>query len=449
MRLRFDRGTLLLADDSTSSLASTLPGALWDSRVSSYRCPAYLHASIVAWLRERRVRFVDEVPPPGRLDPVASPELRPYQEAALSAWNLAGRKGVIVLPTGSGKTRVALAAIARTGTTALCLVPTRVLLEQWGDEIRSQLGIEPGRYGDGRREVGPITVATFESAWRHMGVLGDRFGLLVIDEVHHFGNGLRDEALEMCGAPFRMGLTATPPPAESGVRIEALVGRTIFELGLRTLAGTYLAPFEAITLHVELDPAEREEYGRMRGLFRAVYAQFRRFHPTGEWADFAREAARSDEGRRALVAFQRMRAITAFPSAKRAALALLLARHQADRTLVFTGDNATAYAVSRMHLLMPFTCDIGRAERTKALDHFRAGRLRALVSAQVLNEGLDVPDAEVGIVVAGRRGEREHVQRVGRLLRPRPGKRAVIYALVVRGTREERDAVARRQSLMV
>jgi len=449
MRIRFDRGTLLLADEPSSSLASTLPGALWDSRVSSYRCPAYLHATLIARLRELSVRFVDEVSIPGRLDAVASPELRPYQEAALSAWDLAARRGVIVLPTGSGKTRVALAAIARAGTTALCLVPTRVLLEQWGAEIHTQLGIQPGRYGDGAREIGPITVATFESAWRHMGVLGDRFGLLIVDEVHHFGNGLRDEALEMCSAPFRMGLTATPPDAESGARIESLVGHTIFELGLRTLAGTYLAPFDAITLHVELDDDERDEYERMRGLFRAVHSQFRRFHPYGEWADFAREAARSDDGRRALVAFQRMRTLTAFPAAKRAALALLLQRHRSERTLVFTGDNATAYAVSRTHFLMPVTCDIGRAERTRALDHFRAGRLRALVSAQVLNEGLDVPDAEIGIVVAGRRGEREHVQRVGRLLRPRLGKRAVIYELVVRGTREERDAAKRRQPLMV
>lgn len=352
-----------------------------------------------------------------------------------------------MLPTGSGKTRVALAAIASTGVSTLCLVPTRILLEQWAHEISAQLGVPPGRYGDGERTIGPVTVATFESGWRHMGTLGDRFGLLVVDEVHHFGNGLRDEALELCCAPLRLGLTATPPSEPAATRIEELVGRTIFELGLRTLAGRYLAPFEVVTLHVELDKAERAEHARMLALFRATYAQFRRMHPNGDWADFSRLAVRTDDGRRALAGFRRTRALTAFPSAKRAALALLLARHRAERKLIFTGDNATAYAVARDHLIMPLTCDIGRAERTRALEHFRAGRLRALVSAQVLNEGLDVPDAEVAIVVAGRRGEREHVQRIGRVLRPGEGKRAIVYELVVRGTGEERDAAVRRRAI--
>jgi superfamily II DNA or RNA helicase len=78
---------------------------------------------------------------------------------------------------------------------------------------------------------------------------------------------------------------------------------------------------------------------------------------------------------------------------------------------------------------------------------FKEGKLRALVSAQVLNEGVDVPDAEVGIIVAGNRGEREHVQRVGRVLRPRPGKRALVYELVVRSTSEIEQARKRRSAL--
>jgi superfamily II DNA or RNA helicase len=96
---------------------------------------------------------------------------------------------------------------------------------------------------------------------------------------------------------------------------------------------------------------------------------------------------------------------------------------------------------------MPLTCDIDRRERERALAAFRAGELNALVSAQVLNEGIDVPDAEVAIIVGGTRGAREHVQRVGRLLRPAPGKRAVIYELVVAGTHELQKASERRRAL--
>jgi superfamily II DNA or RNA helicase len=126
----------------------------------------------------------------------------------------------------------------------------------------------------------------------------------------------------------------------------------------------------------------------------------------------------------------------------------LLERHRAARTLVFTADNDTAYQIARAHLVMPLTCDIGRRERDQALDAFRRGSIRALVSARVLNEGVDVPDADVAIVVGGALGEREHVQRVGRLLRPAEGKRALVYELVTRDTIEVSQARRRRQGLV-
>jgi superfamily II DNA or RNA helicase len=115
--------------------------------------------------------------------------------------------------------------------------------------------------------------------------------------------------------------------------------------------------------------------------------------------------------------------------------------------LVFTADNAAAYAIAREHLIMPITCEIGRRERERALLAFREGKLRALVSARVLNEGIDVPDADVAIIVGGALGEREHVQRIGRLLRPVPGKRAIVYELVTLSTSEARRAAERRRAL--
>jgi superfamily II DNA or RNA helicase len=141
--------------------------------------------------------------------------------------------------------------------------------------------------------------------------------------------------------------------------------------------------------------------------------------------------------------------LLAFPRCKREVLGFLLERHRAQRTLVFVAHNDTAYAVAREHLIMPLTCDIGRRERRDVLARFRSGALNALVSAQVLNEGIDVPDAEVGIVVAGRMGEREHVQRVGRLLRPGPGKRAVVHELVVQASSEVGQARRRSERLVV
>ena len=121
-------------------------------------------------------------------------------------------------------------------------------------------------------------------------------------------------------------------------------------------------------------------------------------------------------------------------------------RHD-GRVLVFTADNETAYEIARAHLIMPITCDIGRNERDEVLARFRTGELRALVSARVLNEGLDVPDADVAIIVGSSLGEREHVQRVGRLLPPVEGTRALVYELVSRRTMEVRQARRRRAGL--
>jgi superfamily II DNA or RNA helicase len=450
MRLVFDRGTLLLLDAPPPASATVGPAGLaWDARVSAWRAPACRHSELVNALVRGRVRFTDDVrqvdqPLPGWL----APALRPYQEAALSAWELSGRRGVVVLPTGSGKTRVAIAAMARTGLATLCLVPTRVLLEQWLGEVAAAYPHAVGCLGDSVHDLAPITVATFESGYRQMDRLGNRFDLVVVDEAHHFGAGMRDEALEMAIAPARLGLTATPPHDErQAARLGDLLGATVYELAISDLTGRFLAPFETITLHLDLGPDERETYDALMGCFRAVHEQFQRLAPGGSWEDFARTAARSAEGRRALAAWRQARKLLAFTAAKRVALRGVLDRHRDARTLVFTSDNETAYAIAREHLIMPLTCDVGRQERVEALDRFRRGELRALVSARVLNEGLDVPDADVAVIVGGALGEREHVQRVGRLLRPGEGKRALVYELVMRRTMEVGQARKRRKGL--
>ena len=448
MRLVFDQGTILLREPESASALADLPGALWDPRVGALRCPARFHRRLLTELGQRGVRFEDEVAGPADDLPALRPsDLRPYQEAALTAWALADRRGVTVLPTGSGKTRLAIAAITRMRVPSLCLVPTRVLLDQWARAIHECTGFAPGRLGDGEHQVQPITVATFESGWRHMRELGNRFPLLVVDEAHHFGTGLRDEALDMSIAPMRLGLTATPPTGRAAARLTDLIGPTVYELRVDDLTGEFLAPFDIVVLHLDLTPPERADYEALMATFREVLRRFRAIDPDATWQEFARAAAKTDEGRRALGAWHRSRRLLAFPQAKREMLANLLARHGDARVIVFTADNATAYAVRREHLVMPLTCHIGRKERERALTLFKEGKLRALVSAQVLNEGLDVPDAEVGIIVAGSKGEREHVQRVGRVLRPSPGKRALVYELVVRATGEVEQARRRRNAL--
>lgn len=447
MHLLFDRGTLLLREVPSSLDASRLPGVLWDPRVGAFRAAAHRRAALIAALVADGVDVAADAESP----PVTGwrqVELRPYQEAALAAWELGHRRGLVVLPTGAGKTRVAIAAMARTGLRTLVLAPTRVLLAQWHGQLSRALSSPIGVLGDGSNEVRPVTVTTFESAWRHMARIGDRFQLLVVDEAHHFGCGVRDEALEMSTAPARLGLTATPPDEPSALaRLEALLGGVVFELGIGDLVGHYLAPFELVTLTLDLDSQERREHDALQATFNEVAGPFFRLNAGASWADFLRVARGSDAGRRAVAAWRRVRRLLAFTRAKAAALRTLLERHRASRVLVFTADNETAYAVAREHLVMPITCDVPRAERADALRRFASGELRALVSARVLNEGVDVPDADVGVVVGGSHGAREHVQRIGRVLRPGPDKRALVYELVTRDTAEVKQRARRSAAL--
>jgi len=199
-----------------------------------------------------------------------------------------------VIPTGGGKTRVAVAALAATGLPTICLVPTRVLLHQWVKTLGATLdGAAIGQLGDGRRDVRRITIATFESALRRMDRIGDRFGLLVVDEAHHFGTGARDEALEMSAARFRLGLTATPPEEPELSRLAELVGPIVFRRSVDDLAGRYLADYDRVVLHLDLTPAERADYEREMHAFRDVHRAFFRLSPGASWPQFVAAATRS------------------------------------------------------------------------------------------------------------------------------------------------------------
>lgn len=445
--LCFDRGTIVLLGDAEEAI-SDLPGVLWDPRSQCYRAPAYRYGQIAATAAGRGLVLRDEVSQPRSPAPFATPDLRPYQLAAIASWSAAGRRGVVVLPTGAGKTRVALAVMAELKLATLCLVPTRVLLHQWHEQISAIYAGAVGILGDGQRSFAPVTVATFESALRAASWLGNRFELLIADEVHHFGHGSRDEALEMCVARARLGLTATPPDGAAAARLTDLVGPTVVQVAVSELTGTFLAELELCVIRVALDADERLRWDADHARFRAFYREFSRHAPGARFDQFVAAAMKTDEGRAAVAAWRRLRRLVAWTRGKERALTQLLRKHRDARILIFTADNDTAYDIARKLLIMPITCDIRKKERSSALEAFAVGKLNALVSARVLNEGIDVPDADVGIVVGGTQGAREHVQRVGRLLRPRPGKRATVYELVTVATHEARQSAQRGRGLV-
>lgn len=447
IRLTFDRGTLRL-DGEVSALRVALR---FDERTGFYRAPAYKYATLIQAARERGLAVDDQLWSGFRAveQAPALPSLRPYQEQALAAFHRFGRRGIIALPTGSGKTRVACAALAHARVSALVLVPTRVLLDQWVATLRSQFGDPIGVVGDGMRRIARTTVMTFESGYRCLDRFGDAFGMVIVDEAHHFGGGVRAEALEMCVAPIRLGLTATPPtPGTPGAeRLGDLIGPVVFELEIADLAGKDLAPLEIVRIPVTLNAEERKAYNTDMARFLALRREVLRTNPDADWLSVVRAIASMPGGSEVLSAMHRASELAAFPRAKRVAVRELLARHRADRTLLFTATADAAYAISADVLVPVITADVSRKERETILEDFRERRVRAICSARVLNEGVDVPEANVAIIVAGALGAREHVQRIGRILRPSEGKRALAYELVTLASTDEARTRARRRRL--
>jgi superfamily II DNA or RNA helicase len=445
--LGFRGGTIEL---SGASKNESVPKPLvWDARGGVFRAPALDYAEIVMALRKQQLAYDDRARSYPELSSglLVRREPRPFQVEALAAWEKARGRGVVVLPTGAGKSHVALMAIDARRRSSLVVAPTLDLVRQWYDLLRRSFGGEVGIVGGGTHEVRPLTVTTYDSACLHMEHLGARFGLIVFDECHHLPGPSYALAAEMSLAPFRLGLSATPERADGqSSRLEHLIGPIVYRKDIVELSGRYLADYEVERIDVELTLEERREYDAER----AIYLDFVRSagirfdHPSG-FSQFVMRAAQSGSGQRALKAYRRQRELALASSAKLEYLEHLLYEHRRQRALVFTQDNATAYAVSRRFLIPVITHQTKVKERSEILERFAAGVYTAVATSKVLNEGVDVPDASVAIVISGSGSVREHVQRLGRVLRRQGDKRAILYELVSSRTSESGTSERRRE----
>ncbi len=448
VRLEFDRGTILVSGE-IEAMSQSLPGCVFDRRVGCWRAPGIRYREILTALHRAGLE-VDNMAGGFPQLGLTSRLLRkpfPYQAEAVDAWWKAGRRGVVVLPTGSGKTFTAQMIMERLGRSCLVVTPTIDLMQQWYGGLSTAFEIEVGLVGGGYYDLQPITVTTYDSAYLHMERFGDRFGLLVFDECHHLPGPSYSVAAELSLAPFRLGLTATPEREDGAEhRLEELIGPTVYRREIGELAGTFLAEYDTVTLRVSLSPEEREEYASER----QIYVDFVsrngiRFGGGRGWSQFLRLTSSSEEGRRAFLAYRRQKAISQASNAKLRLLERLLQRHSGDRVLIFTSDNDTVYKISRRFLIPAITHQTKVKERHQNLQSFNQGEYPFLVTSKVLNEGVDVPAANVGIVLSGSGSVREHVQRLGRILRRAEGKQAVLYEVVAEDTAEEFVSNRRRQ----
>lgn len=445
-KVRFHAGSLVVEGARPEELPD---GFRYDDRVGWPRGPAWRYPELVLKARAESRPLQDEArvyAPMEGLDLLTERTQRPYQAEAVAAWREAGRRGSVVLPTGAGKSVVAELIIADTKRPVLVVAPTLDLVGQWYDRLARAFGRPVGLLGGGYHDIQEITVSTYDSAWMHMPRLGDRFGLLVFDEVHHLPAAAYRAAAEASIAPFRLGLTATYE-REDGLEhtLLDLIGPVVYRKEITELAGDFLAEYETVCLSVRLSPEEQERYVSLRKVYTSFLGQHRiPIGKPGGWQVFLRHASRSRAGRAAFKAYQESRAIAHGTEAKLDILAELLEDEAGRRTIIFTNDNATAWRVSRQFLVPCITHQTDIKERRARLAAFEEGRLPVMVTSRVLNEGVDLPSAEVAIVLSGTGTVREHVQRLGRILRPGHGKRAVLYEVVTAETAEERTSKRRR-----
>ncbi len=433
LRLWFDRGTLLLKGEVGT------PYGKWDPRLDCYRIKAYHYRDVIEYLAESKLEIEDCVsmlPPLEQLR--SNVALREYQNEALDNWYRAHNKGVLVLPTAAGKTFIALKAIEHLKVQTLIVVPTLDLIDQWRKRVKDYLTLESGAVGGGENTLRMVTVTTYDSAYLHAEQLGNKFLLIVFDEVHHLASPGYLQIAEMYIAPYRMGLTATYERSDQRHSLlSQLVGDPVYSVDVEELAGVHLSPYTYEKISVELTPQEQQTYQSQMGIFRS-YLQQRRItlRSATDFQRFIMTTGRDPKAREALLARNRAVRVAVNSEAKLNMLSQQLEAYRNEKILIFTLYNDLVYTISKRFLVPAITYQTPREERREILANFGNGKYPVVVTSQVLDEGVDVPDASIGLVLGGTGSNREYVQRLGRLLRKKEGKLARLIEIISKETME-------------
>ncbi len=361
----------------------------------------------LSWV-DRRVRF----------EPRSVPlqlELRPYQGRAVTAL-VEKDQGFAVVPCGGGKTVIGVAAICATGQPALVIVHTRELLAQWQEAFRRVAGVEAGTIAEGKVEPGHFTVATVQTLAKLddalLATLGRDFGAVVVDELHHIPAVTFQRVLPFFAARYLFGLTATPFRSDGlSALLPLCIGPRRFQIGHNELvaAGHLVIP-RVVPLRTGVELLADSHAALVSGLVEDV--------PRNELiVSLVEREARA--GHSVLVLSGRV-------------------AHCDDlaEQLVEAGTEAVAV-----------TGEMPHGERTKALDRFREGSLPVVCATSLADEGLDVSRLERLVLASPSRAEGRTIQRLGRLMRPHPGKQTpVLYDLVDADRLSQRQFLARKRA---
>lgn len=377
--------------------------------------------------------------------------LRPYQKQAALELEKRKWRGVIVLPTGAGKTLIGLYAMSHLRQRTLIIVPTIDLMEQWKRKIMERLIINPDAIGvwkGDRKDLREITIITYQSASKRefLEKAMDKFNLVIFDEVHHLPARTYIEIAKRLASRYRLGLTATPKRVDQRENLLPMVIGDIINVATtkELVEDGYLAPYEYKLVRVSMNREEWEQYRRLMNVYKSyIEDRFPNLSGKKAFERVVKLAWKDRKAKEALEARMKAKAIAMAPESKIEKINEILKKHKAEKVIIFTRLQRTAYLISHLFGIPVITANVPKGIRKRILDMFRTGKVTKLVSAEALDEGIDVPDASVGIIVSGTSSQRQFIQRVGRLLRPSKSK-AIIYELVTRKSFDEFLSKARK-----
>ena len=470
--LTYDNGSITIRGG-----ISHIPYASFDPRTNSLRAQALYYQNILDYLNQSEIEYddshvLDLIPSPNiTLDennsrsnyinidnnannnPPNPISLRDYQQKALDMWIKAGKRGCIVLPTGSGKTIIGVKAVEVINSASLVVVPTIDLMDQWTSVLSKYFSnIKIGNLGGGLDDIQAITVCTYDSAYIRAPNIGNKFALIIFDEVHHLAAPGYRSIAEQFASPFRLGLTATIEREDNLHKdFPRLVGGGIvFEAHASDLAkNKHLSSFEIERRHVDMLPDEVEEYKRNIATYQTSLMKMGlKMNYSDSFRKLIMMSGRSTIARQAVLARNKAMDIALNSKSKIEELREILSENKGRKTIIFTQHNKLVYKISNQFLIPFITYKSTKAERQDALQGFKDGKYTALVTSKVLDEGVDVPDAEIGIILSGTGSSREFIQRLGRLLRPKPfsNGKAKLIEIVSSGTREMGTSAKRKRA---
>lgn len=363
-----------------------------------------------------------------------------------------------MLPTGAGKTILGIKSIETINSAALVVVPTLDLMHQWTEVLSSHItNTSIGNLGGGSEEIEAITVATYDSAYIRAPSLGNRFFFVIFDEVHHLAAPGYRSIAEQLAAPYRLGLTATIEREDKlHLDFPKLVGGgVVFEIHPTELAKSkHLASYEIRRMHVELTSQEQCEYQKNFGAYQLCLKKLGiRMNYHGSFRRLIMMSTKNKIARDALLARNRAMDIALNSKSKLELLRNILAENTGVKTIIFTQHNSLVYSISNEFLIPAITHRTDKLERKDVLSGFKDGRYLAIVTSKVLDEGVDVPDAKLGIIVSGTGSGREYIQRLGRLLRPKLAstdgvdQKAKLIEIISSNTRETGTSERRKRAL--